>query len=1298
MKRLFLSLFLLFTVAAPWTAMAQGGYASVIIGTGTSSDYYAPFNNYYKNSTSEVIYTSTEIGNAGFIDTIWFYSDNTNTFTCSTLKVYMGTTSAASFTSTTSWITESDLDLVFDATNISIGGVNGWYAIPLQTSYLYASSDNLVVAVTKTAPSWSSSCKWRYTSNSNMAIYRQNDSDTSYGSISSLTSSTTGTQSDKRPNIKLSMNTNLGGCVRPLQLAVSNLTDNSATLSWMGCNDALSYQVCFGTTNNMSSYVATAQSAYDTNFFFDNLDDSTTYYVWVRTLCATDTTVWAAFSFTTMVSCARVADASVDSVAESMAVVTWRNDGTSGQTLDHVLIQYKAADATTWLMDSVYSDTSYTITGLQGGTDYMVRLIAICSEDTSNAVSLTFTTPTCGEYFEATTTNNYVPFNGTYNYGYSQAIYPAGGLSGVTTISGIYFYTNSAPSSYSTRTVTIALGNTTQSTLSTSNYVPYASMTEVATNVSMDVSTPGWIYIPFTTPFSYDGTSNVVVAVQNLTGSWSGFLFYHHTPILGNAVYWYQDSGPISTASPSATSSGTTTTVPDIRFDADCGGGGSSSDCQRPTDLSVDMVDFNSVDLSWTGCPSADGYQVRYNTTSTLNDSAAVTMDAANDFYTLTGLRNNTTYYIWVRSVCGEDASPWSQSVMATTLEACASLENVRIEDTSNTYITLSWEVNTSVGHPLTQVVVSWRAVGEANWNHDVVIGSTSYILVGLRSGVSYELTLTSVCGADSSNAIQLTFTTPACYEYIGGTASNSSVPFNTIYDYGYSQIIYPGTVLSDVDTIRGISFRANSAPSSCTTRVVSVAMGNTTRTSLTTSNYIAYSNMTEVASQFSMDVSAPGWIYIPFSTPFVYDGTSNVVVAVTNHTGDYSSFSFSHHSTTLGNAIYWYRDNTPITPTSPAGTTGTSNTVPDIRFDAPCGYVGCTPPVMVVTRIGVTDIQIRWVPIGDEEEWVVGYKTGNDAYTYTTVTTTTYMFTGLTEETLYSLCVGTVCDGDTVFVYKSATTNSSGTGIDCITPYGLATTALTHSSMSLVWYALGFEQQWQIRIYNDDMDSLITVSATTLQFDSLQELTTYHVQVRANCEGGNSAWSTPIDVTTPETTYECVAPNRPQVIAATDSSFVLTWEPQGRENKWQIRVYNYSFDSSYRAYSPNVVVGGMSPQTAYNVKVRAVCGAGDTSDWSSPTSYTTRSYAGVEDLADNADVRIYPNPTTHDATVAVSGVNGRVAISVLDLRGRVVRTDQMECDASCVKTLQVEGLAQGAYFVRISSDNFSTVRKLFIE
>ena len=75
----------------------------------------------------------------------------------------------------------------------------------------------------------------------------------------------------------------------------------------------------------------------------------------------------------------------------------------------------------------------------------------------------------------------------------------------------------------------------------------------------------------------------------------------------------------------------------------------------------------------------------------------------------------------------------------------------------------------------------------------------------------------------------------------------------------------------------------------------------------------------------------------------------------------------------------------------------------------------------------------------------------------------------------------------------------------------------------------------------------------------------------------------------------------------------------------------------------------------------------------------------------------IFPNPATSSTTVSVSGVNGKVRISVVDMNGRTVATETLECSDDCVKTMDIDNLAQGAYFVRITADNVNMVKKLIV-
>ena len=62
-----------------------------------------------------------------------------------------------------------------------------------------------------------------------------------------------------------------------------------------------------------------------------------------------------------------------------------------------------------------------------------------------------------------------------------------------------------------------------------------------------------------------------------------------------------------------------------------------------------------------------------------------------------------------------------------------------------------------------------------------------------------------------------------------------------------------------------------------------------------------------------------------------------------------------------------------------------------------------------------------------------------------------------------------------------------------------------------------------------------------------------------------------------------------------------------------------------------------------------------------------------------------------------VTGVNGKVQIVVVDMNGRTMSEETLQCDADCQKQLTVSGLAQGTYFIRIISNEVSLVRKLVV-
>lgn len=93
--------------------------------------------------------------------------------------------------------------------------------------------------------------------------------------------------------------------------------------------------------------------------------------------------------------------------------------------------------------------------------------------------------------------------------------------------------------------------------------------------------------------------------------------------------------------------------------------------CLPPTIFSIEDIQTNSADIAWAVplIVPGTGYEYYYNTTG--NDPSAGTTasgSVTDTFANLTGLSQNTTYYVWVRSVCNStDKSDWSAPAFVFT-------------------------------------------------------------------------------------------------------------------------------------------------------------------------------------------------------------------------------------------------------------------------------------------------------------------------------------------------------------------------------------------------------------------------------------------------------------------------------------------------------------------------------------------------------------------------------------------------------------------------------------------------------
>ena len=169
------------------------------------------------------------------------------------------------------------------------------------------------------------------------------------------------------------------------------------------------------------------------------------------------------------------------------------------------------------------------------------------------------------------------------------------------------------------------------------------------------------------------------------------------------------------------------------------------------------------------------------------------------------------------------------------------------------------------------------------------------------------------------------------------GLATSVYAPINTYYNYSLTEMLYTSDQIGTAGSISSISF--NYALSTSKTFNVEVYMKNVSRTSF--ASYSDYETLasTDLVYSGTLSVSTPGWVTLTLDTPFEYDGTSNLLIAVDNNTGSYIGNTGSWYYTSSSNKVWYYQnDYTNPNPLSFSGSGSTGYYLPNIQLDITSG------------------------------------------------------------------------------------------------------------------------------------------------------------------------------------------------------------------------------------------------------------------------------------------------------------------------------------------------------------------------
>lgn len=862
--------------------------AVVQIGEGNNTSTYLPSSSYYKYSMTQQIYTAEEIDHAGMISSLSFYNqgdEHTRNY-----NIYMLHTDKTAFENDTDAVPVSTADLVFSG--LVQMTANQWTKIALTNPFTYNGNDNLLLVVDDNTGVYSLSnlinCQV-FPTTTNQTLRFCSDG-TNFDPINPGNS--VGTTMSSKNKIKL-------GYVSACEITVNNSTETNNYVPIHGYN-ADAYL--------KSEFIMSASELSDLSY--SNITGMTFY-------ASNENVSWGNANFKVFMKA--VAGTTLDDfMGTEGATVVYEGplsivDGKMDVTFNNPY-PYGGGNLLVGIYNTV-KGTYYTCQWIGSTVNgASVQGYSTSSLDNITATQRNFvpkTTFKCRRNLigplwpigEGSTTNTNLPSHSYYKYSLTEQIYTPVEIGKTGTLYNIYFYNDGETK---TRNYDIYLRNTTKTTFNSAT--DWISVTPQDLVFSGEVEMEGgtWTRVVFNTPFSYNGTYNLALIVDDNTGSYSSGMECLVFPSSTNqAISVHSDNTNYDPSAPSDYS-GTLLSeknrllmsfTPDIPT--------------MPGSLQAYSITPHSAVLYWSQLGEATAWQI------CLNNDEGHLINAESKPFTLTGLTPETTYTVKVRAIGSGTygTSIWSKKISFTTLPGCTEPSGLTVSDISQNSATLSWIENGDA--------TTWQIRLNDDEDNTYTVYSTTRTLTGLTPGTTYTAKVRANCGGItgySEWSAPVTFTTsptnPESVVQIGeGIDVSSLLPTNTSYKYTLTQQLYTGAEIGQSGTIYSIAFYNTS---DAATRNLDIYMTHTNKTTFSgytdwlavTSDDLVYSGT--VTFQNSM------WSWITLTTPFNYNSSENLLLVVDDNTGEWVSTRQVLVFDAPQQAIRIYSDGTDYDPSDP--------------------------------------------------------------------------------------------------------------------------------------------------------------------------------------------------------------------------------------------------------------------------------------------------------------------------------------------------------------------------------------------
>ncbi len=541
-----------------------------------------------------------------------------------------------------------------------------------------------------------------------------------------------------------------------------------------------------------------------------------------------------------------------------------------------------------------------------------------------------------------------------------------------------------------------------------------------------------------------------------------------------------------------------------------------NSACAAPNTLTTEFIGLNAVKASWHLAYAEQDMAFRYILSTDELDAAGIAaatpVNVDSNVIEIENLNYDQLYYLYVASACGNSTSEYI-STSFTTYAACAPVENLTAARVEHNRVQLTWTKN-AFG---TETSYEVGLVGVED--SEITVTDNTAMLIGLTPETQYTAYVKAICSETSESAIEtVEFTTgaqPGNCLLVGTATTSDNMPV-TNYNYAYTQMIYTADNFDVTGNIQSIQLKRSTYANVMNN--MKVYIGTTDKNVFaSSSDWVPEEALTLVyQGSFPAGTADAPDLDIPFSTPFAYDGSSNIVIAISNGHGDWHNIQNFYYTTTTATVLTNRSDDTDTYALHPGTASGQAPQAQRTNIEF-CFEPSTCPNVtaLAISNVTATSATATWEPMGSETSWNVYLSTTEVAdmssIVGTPVSAMSYPMSNLLVDQDYWFYVQPACATNT---WKVATFRTVAT---CFPPMGLSARDITSTTAVVCWqdtnavgnYTVLYGPAATFDLEEPASYETMLAADTSLQLTDLLPYTTYAFVVRCNCDDMSSRYST---------------------------------------------------------------------------------------------------------------------------------------------------------------------------------------------